>query len=243
MELNIQIQAIKSQIESMKFQIDNIELQNNNIKGSMMSDNPIGEQLLNLSMQMFNAGIQAFNIGKNISFFLKLEIYIKKIKQTSKQINSIINDYNSQIKKQQMMQQMQQQQMEQQMMQQQMMQEQMMQQQMMQQQMMQQQMMQQQMMQQQMMQQQMMEKKDKINQNPSKTIIFKSIKGKKKTISVRFGTTIEELLNTYINETYGFAKENIFFLYNAQKIEKNEQRFIEDYFTNNEIPKIIVLEF
>ena len=74
MELNIQIQAIKSLIESMKFHIDNIELQNNNIKGSMMSDNQIGEQLLNLSMQMFNGGIQAFNTGKNISFFLKLEI-------------------------------------------------------------------------------------------------------------------------------------------------------------------------
>ena len=73
MELNNIIQVLKSQIENIKLQIDNIELQNNNRIGSMMGfstgDDPIGAQLLNLSIQMFNIGIQAFNTGKKNVIF------------------------------------------------------------------------------------------------------------------------------------------------------------------------------
>ena len=56
MDTNIQIQSLKSQIDNMKLQINNIELQNNNM--NMMMGDTINDQLLNLSIQMFNAGIQ-----------------------------------------------------------------------------------------------------------------------------------------------------------------------------------------
>ena len=56
----------------MKLQVDNIETQNNNLANNMMNPNtiarPIGEQILNLSIQMLNSGIQAFNMGIKKSF-------------------------------------------------------------------------------------------------------------------------------------------------------------------------------
>ena len=54
MDTNLQIQGIKSQVNNMKLQIENIEMQNNN---GFMMQNPIGEQLLNLSIQMLNSGL------------------------------------------------------------------------------------------------------------------------------------------------------------------------------------------
>ena len=94
--------------------------------------NTIGDQLLNLSIQILNIGIQIFKTGKIFSFISNK--FFEKLQEISNQINYIINSHN--------MDKMQQQTMQQQMMQQQMMQQQMMKQQMMQQQMMQQQMMQ-----------------------------------------------------------------------------------------------------
>ena len=49
----MQIQSLKSHIENMKLQIDNIEMQ---ISNSMMVNySIISEQVLNISIQMFNA--------------------------------------------------------------------------------------------------------------------------------------------------------------------------------------------
>ena len=48
MNSNIQIQTLKSKIENMKLQIDNISIQNNN--NMFMMNNPIGGQLINLSI-------------------------------------------------------------------------------------------------------------------------------------------------------------------------------------------------
>ena len=86
MDTSIQIQGIKSQIENMKFQIDNIEIQNNN--SSFMMINPIGEQLINLSLQMINTGILAFNIGSNFS--TNINKYYNSIMEISNQINNIL---------------------------------------------------------------------------------------------------------------------------------------------------------
>jgi len=68
---------------------------NNNI--FMMNYNQIGEQLFNLSIQILNTGIQSFNFGKNIS--MNYNIYFKKLKLISEQINSLINE-NNMIQKQ-----------------------------------------------------------------------------------------------------------------------------------------------
>ena len=88
METNNQIQLVQSQIMNMKFQIDNISIKNNN-NMQMMNNTQIGEQLLNLSMQILNTGIQTFNIGKKL--VMNCYNYIEQLKMISEQINSLIN--------------------------------------------------------------------------------------------------------------------------------------------------------
>ena len=121
MDINLQIQGIKSTIDNMKLQIENIEIQNNNPMFQMMM-NPVGDQLLNLSIQMLNSGFQLFNYAINLTmngskFFMQLQ-------KISEQINSEINSFNIKNMNQQMIQQqmLQQQIIRQQMIQQQMMQ-------------------------------------------------------------------------------------------------------------------------
>ena len=50
--------------------------------------NPIGEQMINLSLQMLNTGILAFNIGSNFS--TNINKYYNSIMQISNQINNIL---------------------------------------------------------------------------------------------------------------------------------------------------------
>ena len=113
MDIGLQIQGIKTFIDNMKLQVENIEIQNNNIMNPLMM-NQIGDQLLNLSIQMLNNGIQYFNNFKYLS--MNINQYYEKLKVISQQINNILTS-------QQMMNQMMQQQM---LLQQQMMQPQMM---------------------------------------------------------------------------------------------------------------------
>ena len=100
MDIKTQIQLINTQIINIKLGIDHLDMQTNNM--FMMNYNQIGEQLLNLSIQILNTWIQAFNIGKNIS--MNYNIYFEKLKLISEQINSLINE-NNMIQQQQMMQQ------------------------------------------------------------------------------------------------------------------------------------------
>ena len=94
MELNFQIEALKSQIENIKLQLDNIEMQNK----SLMMSNPIGEQLINISIQMFNIGIQSFNAGKNVYKNNDTEKFYVRIKKISEQIKTIIADNENEQK-------------------------------------------------------------------------------------------------------------------------------------------------
>ena len=214
MDINMQIQGIKTEFYSMKLQIENIEMQNNNIMNKMMMNNPIGDQMLNLSIQMINTGLQTFKSGKYMS--INSIKYFDKLKKISEQINEMINSLNME--------------MQQQMMQQEMMRQQMMQQQMMQQQMIQQQMMQQQMMQQQMMQQQENNMDYKVN------IIFNG-NFKAFCIPINPYETIKDLTDRFKKK---FEKDNglknalkngdFELLYNASKIEKNSLTKIKVYF-------------
>ena len=114
MDISLQIQGIKTFIDNMKLQVENIEIQNNNNAMNPLMMNQIGDQLLNLSVQMLDNGIQYFNNFKYLS--MNINQYIEKLKVISQQINTILAS-------QQMMNQMMQQQM---LLQQQMMQPQMM---------------------------------------------------------------------------------------------------------------------
>ena len=117
MDIGLQIQGIKTFIDNMKLQVENIEIQNNNAINPLMM-NQIGDQLLNLSIQMINNGIQYFSNFKYLS--ININQYYEKLKIISQQINNILTS-------QQMMNQMAQQPMQQNMLlQQQMMQAQMM---------------------------------------------------------------------------------------------------------------------
>ena len=74
-----------------------------------MIDANQGEQLLNLSIQILNKGIQAFNTGKN-HIILSIDNSYKQLKNISNMINSILDEYNNnqmkiQIMQNQMMQQ------------------------------------------------------------------------------------------------------------------------------------------
>ena len=58
-----------------------------------MNTNQIGEQLLNLSMQLLSDGIQAFNIGKSMITMTNIDFWVQ-LQNISNQINSIINENN-----------------------------------------------------------------------------------------------------------------------------------------------------
>ena len=73
-----------------------IEMQNNTMNPLMM--NQIGDQLLNLSIQLLNNGIQYFNNFKYLS--MNINQYYEKLSVISQQINNILT---SQLQMQQQM--------------------------------------------------------------------------------------------------------------------------------------------
>ena len=203
MDISLQIQGIKTFLDNMKLQVENIEMQNNNAMNPLMM-NQIGEQLLNLSIQMLNNGIQYFNNFKYLS--ININQYYEKLNIISQQLNNILTS-------QQMMNQMAQQQMQQQMMQQQMMQQQLL-------------------LQQQMMQAQMMEPMPNQSNNNIKkfNIIFTDVRGKRTNLVVDIDITIKELIDKYMNKTYGYEKKDLEFIFNAYRIDRNSQTKLKEKF-------------
>ena len=202
MDANFQMQGIKSQIDNMKFQIENIEAQNNNMMNPMMQTNQIGDQILILSMQMFNTGIQTFNIGKTLS--MNLNKYFDQLKKISEQLNNLINIYNMEKQQQQAMNQ-------QMMIQQQMM------------------FQQQIMAQQQMMEQNFREQKIKEWKNVN--VIFRLANGSKRNFIIETERTIKELIDKYMGIEYGYENKQIFFVVNAIKLKRNDNTKIKNYFS------------
>ena len=219
MDTNIKIQTIKSQIENMKYQIDSMQMQNNNML--LNNNNSLGEQLINLSFQLFNAGIQAFNFGKNLLNILAKENYNEQLRNISKEINKIIGANDMQQQMQKMM--------------------------------IQQNMMNQMMIQQQfeaqnqqqliMMQQPMMNQNNNNLNVKVKNIIFRNQVGVAIVIQAKIEAKVEEILNQYMQRAYGFKKEKISFVYNGNKINRNEQSTVANFFITNYNPKIMVVEY
>ena len=68
-------------------------------------------------------------------------------------------------------------------------------------------------------------------------------KGKRKVvICTTLETKIKDVLNQYIDKYYGQTNIKLKFIYNAIKIDRNEQKNIEQFFGVNINPKITVLE-
>ena len=208
-------------IRTLKSQIENMKLQIENIEiqnsnMQMMNNSQKGDQLLNLGIQMLNAGIQSFEIAEEYMIMNKKNFY-EQLQKISEEINLIINKYN----------------MDQQMMMQQKM-------------MMQQQMMAQQMiMQQQMMQPNLMAEPIINQQEHKMTITFRNPRTKYENITVKYGTTIQELFFKYLDKSENnkeIYNKKLRFIFNAKVIDKNEQRVVEDFFKWHPNPCIIVLE-
>ena len=106
------------------------------------------------------------------------------------------------------------------------------------------------MMQQQMMIQQQIEAQNlMVNQQiiieqkePMISVRFDNVRGTPISITVKYGTTIEELLNIYLKRVNSFHNEKIKFLYNALRIKRDEKRTVFDFFQPNFIPKITVID-
>ena len=218
MNSNINILNLKSQLDSMKLQIENIEIQNNSQMMSQLVMNSIGEQILNLSIQMLNTGIQAFNFGKTM--ISNLDTFFDELNKISEQITTIIND--NQMQQQMMMQQqmIMQQQMEQQQM-----------------------MIQQQMLIQKQLENELLKQPPPIiNNEMKKLFVFNNaIKGRRE-VSARNKRTVEELLNKYMNEVYGTTNKKMTFVYKAVRINRKEQSKISEFFKGEDVPSITAIE-
>ena len=108
-----------------------------------------------------------------------------------------------------------------------------------------------------MMQQQMMiqppnfEQQELMQQNimndniKRKNIVFINARSKnyKILLQAKYGTTVEEILQQYMHKEYGSIQQNIYFIFNAKVVKKDEKTVIEDYFEPINIPQIEVVEY
>ena len=87
-----------------------------------------------------------------------------------------------------------------------------------------------------------------INLDLIKNINFKTTLGNKTTIEIEKNKTIDDLLKKYLEKINKISiltnsDESLYFTYNAEKLEFGDKRKIEDVFTLNNNPTILVSEF
>ena len=89
------------------------------------------------------------------------------------------------------------------------------------------------MLQQMMMQQQIQENQNQANidnKSPKINLRFDQPSGKRSPMSFKYGTRVYEALNQYIERTIGYPNDKIFFVYNANRIDRNEPKTVEEFF-------------
>jgi hypothetical protein len=87
-----------------------------------------------------------------------------------------------------------------------------------------------------------------MNLDSIKNINFKTTLGNKTTIEIEKNKTIDDLLKKYLEKINKISilttnDESLYFTYNAEKLEFGDKRKIEDIFTLNNNPTILVSEF
>ena len=87
-----------------------------------------------------------------------------------------------------------------------------------------------------------------INIDSIKTINFKTTLGNKTTLEIDKNNSIDELLKKYLDkinksDIINNPDESLYFTYNAEKLEFGDQRKIEDVFSTNNNPTVLVSEF
>ena len=249
MDSSVQIQIIKSQIDNLKFQIENIEIQNNQIKNGMMGmmgmmdTTKLGEQMVNLSIQTLNIGIQILYTGCTSFGMINFDKFRTQIKNISEQINSyaqihmgqnngmMMNDQmmtnlmmmpNPYMMNSPMMNMMNNPMMN-------MMNNPMM------------NMMNNQNM---MMDNQMMEQNPMNSSKEYLNFTFKKANNENDENNIRIekGKKVKELFDLYIDEAYGATNKQLKFVHNALKIDRNEQKKVEEVFKNGNKFTIKVFE-
>jgi hypothetical protein len=84
-----------------------------------------------------------------------------------------------------------------------------------------------------------------INIDSIKIINFKTTLGNKTTVEIEKNKTIDDLLKKYLEKIniINNSDESLYFTYNAEKLEFGDKRKIEDVFSINTNPTILVSEF
>ena len=87
-----------------------------------------------------------------------------------------------------------------------------------------------------------------INIDSIKTINFKTTLGNKTTLEIDKNNSIDELLKKYLDkinksDIINNPDESLYFTYNAEKLEFGDQRKIEEVFSTNNNPTVLVSEF
>ena len=88
----------------------------------------------------------------------------------------------------------------------------------------------------------------KLERKDIKNIIFKTTLGSKTILEINDINTIDDLLKQYLyqinrSDLINNTEENIYFTYNAEKLELKDFRKIEDVFSSNPNPTVLVSEF
>ena len=86
------------------------------------------------------------------------------------------------------------------------------------------------------------------NLNEVKNIIFKTTLGSKTTLEINNTNTIDELLKQYLckinrSDLINNTEESLYFTYNAEKLEFGDKRKIDEVFSTNPNPTVLVSEF
>ena len=82
----------------------------------------------------------------------------------------------------------------------------------------------------------------KHDKGPIINVIFSDNNKKDISIKGKYGMTVEELLNKYIERTHGNIYDNFVFIYNAKKLERYDPRIIGQVF-RGVIPKVQVFRY
>ena len=85
---------------------------------------------------------------------------------------------------------------------------------------------------QQQIQQQMMEPMEmQLNNNKKKcNIIFSDDRGRMTTLVVDADITVKELIDKYMNKVYGYENEELGFIFDAKRFDRNSQRKLREFF-------------
>ncbi len=86
------------------------------------------------------------------------------------------------------------------------------------------------------------------NLNSLKNIIFKTTLGSKTTLEINTTSTIDELLKQYLykinrSDLINNTEESLYFTFNAEKLEFGDKRKVDEVFTTNPNPTVLVSEF